>query len=681
MEGNIEPDLLHIGKLVTCRVEGPVGVDPDVVDMLHRGKPVDKGLEILCIEKGLPTCDLDDRIPFLQPVKCTQPLVDSIVQEGVFVILSASDPVEDQGSGNRIGYQALIAVQGLLAAVAFIKAVAAVEVAAVGHKPDDVGRFACLAGIIAPLAVLNIHKPSIHCDPSASIIRKCTGIVKERDKETQGIQEIQETQGIKEVKEGFSQLPLYAILESAEEASGIAVTNAGKRKEVYIKPVRKICMLLITTVLALVFSGLVSGCESNNSKVRELYITSALNAFGQGVDNPDSFHKAVKELYAVVFVNYPKSGYRLEVSMIDKATGIRVYEAATDIQDNRVTYVFKLPNQGWTGSEYEITAESAGKEASRRITLKDDVPAGKAAFVLGDPFIGNTSRYELGTGITNTGRVQSKQQAWYKNVKGSQILWVEVPKTQSGWFRVTWHTPQKELVREEAFYAKDFPGQAGKPGRQYLSISKDYTTDQWKEMRYTASIYQDVYGSPFFTAAIDLLPYNTVEGYGRAAAAESTAEAAATQMVTAAETEMVQTTTALEPQSTTVEPEVETTATEPKAARYRVFMSSGLGEDGKNKDVIREYKYGIKTPLVAVAVTDLPEGSVLGFGLRQMINDAIIASKAEVVEGKAIDGVRYTRTAFELYNKETDNWSPGKYILELYVNEELAATFDFDIKE
>jgi len=346
---------------------------------------------------------------------------------------------------------------------------------------------------------------------------------------------------------------------------------------------------------------------------------------------------------------------------------------AMDTRDDKVTYAIPLKGP-FSPGKYQVTVTYDQSVISTNIVVTDQLlwpPLREFDYY--QPVFSGKPKYSIFSDKADT--------AFYKNLTVQQSISVELPATSSNWYRVKWlycspkatsqYAYGDNELKEQNVYALNIQN-----GKGLLKLSQSFNSDLWPAGTYRLEIYQDIYNLPVCHIVVDLIEP------GKTAKAPSAEEQAAPKENSSASTSPGETPTSVpaEPSAAT-KPSEPTQPSEPthQVKENRVFMTSGLGADGKNKDVITKYTYGLKTPLYAVAVTDYPAGTTLTYGLRMVNGNINLGSKAEVVQGTPIDRMYYTQTSFTLYNKETDNWPPGPYTIELYHNGQMVTSSSFEI--
>jgi hypothetical protein len=445
-------------------------------------------------------------------------------------------------------------------------------------------------------------------------------------------------------------------------------------------------ILLAIVIITVVFS--VSGCNKTG-RLRDMYVAYNLNNYGQGVYNSGYFKSDKDILYVVAFVDTFLQGEKIKVEMKRENESRPGFTTVMDTRDGKVTYAIPLKGP-FSPGKYQVTVTYDKSVISTTIDVTDQLRwPPLVEFVFNQTVLSGTPKYSIFSDKADT--------AFNKNIAAQQSISIEVPATSSNWYRVKWLYLSREATSQYAYGYNELKeqnvyAQNLQDGKGLLKLSQSFNSDLWPAGTYRLEIYQDIFNKPAFDIIVDLIePGKTTKAPGAeetAAPNENTSTPVALSeapvepktVMPSSGNNKPTTTAPAEPAASTKPTELNQPSTPAHEVKEnKVFMTSGLGADGKNIDEISEYPYGLKTPLYAVAVTDYSAGTTLTYGLRMVNGNINLGSKAEVVQDVSIDGMHYTLTAFTLYNKETDNWPPGPYIIELYQNGKMVASSSFKI--
>jgi len=465
---------------------------------------------------------------------------------------------------------------------------------------------------------------------------------------------------------------------------------------------KKSIVLLLLATLSLSLTG----CWKKSGHMRDMYVAANINRYGQGVYNSGYFKSDATKIYVVAFIDTYLEGTSIEVSLRDKSKSSPQSITYTATKDSKVTYT--IPIEGpFTPGKYEIKVIYDSSTILSDIEFRDNpqwpplIP-----FIFNMPVLRGELKYTIYSNKTDT--------SFDRSIADVQKLTIEIPEGTSTWYRIKWIYNNLKSTKEYSYGMNEIKETNAhvanfENGIGYISAQEHL--NNFPAGQYLIEVYQDIYNEPIYTINVEI---KDAASSSRAAAETTTAspsesvsssesvldETTETIVETTSSSESVvdETTESIVETTSSSEPVVETITTAPKteeptttkilpssepthtaSKELKVYMSSGLDPSGKPKDQLLKIPYGLKTPLTAIAETDLSDGTVIGYGLRLVNGDLIIASKAEAVQGPTIDGVKYTQTQFTLYNPETDNWPPGSYTLELYRGEDIIATSSFEI--
>ena len=425
-----------------------------------------------------------------------------------------------------------------------------------------------------------------------------------------------------------------------------------------------LCLILIATSIPL------SGCSKLTGRLRDIYATIYLNNFEEGQGNSWTLTTGSEGFFIVAFADTVVDRQQIRVEVKKKGEAELITAASAETAGFHVTYA--IPIQPLPAGTYDLTVIYGGSTLNRELVIENDsVLSFTEEFDYLDPLIPPGRPYSIYS--------DKKDTAFRSNVEGKQTLSVEVPATSSNWYRLKWifvgdrksgdfKNSNWYLIKEINAYTEEI-----KDGKGILKAEIQPKGESWLPGTYRVELYQDIYHEPVDVIFVDLL-----------ASAESSKAAASEEAAPAEQTAPAEQPAPTPAQPAPAQPPAPAPAQPPTpapahtVAENKVFMTSGLGADGRNLDVVTRYPVGIKTPLYTVAVTDYPEGTTLSFGMKhETIGN--LTNAAEVVKGPAIGGKYYTLASFKLYNPETDNWPPGTYQVVLYKNGDPVTQSTFEI--
>jgi len=447
---------------------------------------------------------------------------------------------------------------------------------------------------------------------------------------------------------------------------------------------KKSIVLLLLATLSLSLTG----CWKKSGHMRDMYVAANINRYGQGVYNSGYFKSDATKIYVVAFIDTYLEGTSIEVSLRDKSKSSPQSITYTATKDSKVTYT--IPIEGpFTPGKYEIKVIYDSSTILSDIEFRDNpqwpplIP-----FIFNMPVLRGELKYTIYSNKTDT--------SFDRSIADVQKLTIEIPEGTSTWYRIKWIYNNLKSTKEYSYGMNEIKETNAhvanfENGIGYISAQEHL--NNFPAGQYLIEVYQDIYNEPIYTINVEIK-----DAASSSRAAAETTTASPSESVSSSESVLEETTESIVETTSSSEPVVEIITTAPKteepttteilpssepthtaSKELKVYMSSGLDPSGKPKDQLLKIPYGLKTPLTAIAETDLSDGTVIGYGLRLVNGDLIIASKAEAVQGPTIDGVKYTQTQFTLYNPETDNWPPGSYTLELYRGEDIIATSSFEI--
>ncbi|MDD4495219.1 MAG: hypothetical protein PHV32_12920 [Eubacteriales bacterium] len=407
----------------------------------------------------------------------------------------------------------------------------------------------------------------------------------------------------------------------------------------------------------------------------DIYVTINLNEFGEGQGNSDRIVTGSEGFFVIAFVDTLVEKEEIHVEVRKKGEAKPVASSSARTAGFHVTY--GIPVKPLPQGTYDLNVSYGGSTFKKELIIENnDVISYSEEFIYPGTLIPSGRSYSIYS--------DKKDTAFRNDVTGEQTLNVEVSTTSRNWFRLKWIYVNRRasgdlrgkdwvMIKEHNVYLQDINGDKG-----FLRAKIDVAKESWFTGTYRVELYQDVYNEPVDVMFVDILPSgNTNKAAAEDPTSESDGLSPDTNQTPSQPTEVTPQTPS---QTVEVTPNTPTPTSdhESAAVENKVFMTSGLGSDGRNIDVVTSFPAGIKTPLYAVAVTDYPEGTTLSFGMKHSVIGNL-TNAADVIKGPAIDGMYYTLVSFKLYNPETDNWPPGSYQVVLYVNGEPVTQSNFEI--